>query len=653
MPITAGTVLGLASGNDASGNLDSDIYPVTLPFNFIFNGAPQNTINVSTNGFITFGSVAPATTYTLPISGTTPYDGAVAAWGRNINTVFDVNGKTGEISWETLGVAPNREIVIQWKNFRPNSSVSNTAIYVFSFQIRLQETSNTIKAVYDSGSYLVGNTAIGLTTQIGLRGSSNLDFNNRLNNVSTAFTNSSPGTANNSQQAFNTTNILPGMPPTGFTYIWTPPSCYTPKGFSIDSYTTNTASISWPVSSSNPGGYDIYYSTNNTPPTSTTVPSYQNVPGTSYVIDQLAALTKYYVWVRSNCSAGNESIWIQNPVEFTTLCTPSSVLSTMGATVCPGQPATLNATAATGITLNWYDAQTGGNLLNTGNSYTTSALAVTTNYYVGASTGEANIAAGKDIFNNSPSNGSGTTNVGLVFDALSFFRLQSVTIYPTSSTGASGSVTIDVINGDGDILHTKTENVVGSHSSSPVAHVVNLDFGIFPGTNYKLRMRNYTGISGLLFDPSANAPGGTGGNYGYPFTVPNVLSINTSTLTVAPTNTPRNDLYYYFYDWKISTRCESARTLVTATVDSNCLSTLEADAKEVIKVYPNPFLEVININKPELVKSIKITDVSGKLIRNVNQPESTLRLQDLSQGMYILILEMKNGVQQSIKVIKK
>ena len=48
--------------------------------------------------------------------------------------------------------------------------------------------------------------------------------------------------------------------------------------------------------------------------------------------------------------------------------------------------------------------------------------------------------------------------------------------------------------------------------------------------------------------------------------IPGVLSITTSTLTAAPTNTPRNDLYYYFYNWQISTGCETPKVPVVVTV---------------------------------------------------------------------------------------
>lgn len=550
-----------------------------------------------------------------------------------------------------IGTAPNREVVIQWKNFRTNVATAVTNLYSFSFQIRLQESSNIIKMVYDAGSYLAGNTAISGNAQIGLRGLDTSDFNNRLNATTVTFLNSTMGTANSSTQAFNTVDPVPGMPSTGLTYTWTPPSCYAPLGVSTSNPTVNSIDLSWVASPSAPsGGYDIYYNTSSTPPTSTTTPIISGFQGTSKTLFGLPSLTSQYVWVRANCGAGNVSVWTSQIVKFSTLCQPPSILTTAGATVCQNQTATLSATADTGAIINWYDAQTGGNFLTGGSTYTTPVLSSTTNYYVSASSGTAGLSVGKTTFTPNPSSGSGTTNFGLVFDALSFFTLERVTVYPVSASGASGTLTIDVVDGSGTVLHSKTVNVTGSPTTAPVAQVINLNFLISPGTNYKLRPGSFTGISGLLFDPSANA---TGGNYGYPFVLQNLVSINTSTLTATPTNTPKNDLYYYFYDWKVSTKCESTRTMVTASVDAGCLSTSENEKKDAVKVHPNPFSEVININKPELVKSMQITDLSGKLVRNNLKVEPVLRLNDLSQGVYILLLDMKDGSRQSIKIIKK
>jgi hypothetical protein len=72
-------------------------------------------------------------------------------------------------------------------------------------------TSNTIKTVYNNGAFLLGNTAVSSTVQVGLRGSSNSDFNNRLNTSSSEFVNSTPGTLNTSTQSFNSSSAVPGM----------------------------------------------------------------------------------------------------------------------------------------------------------------------------------------------------------------------------------------------------------------------------------------------------------------------------------------------------------------------------------------------------------------------------------------------------------
>lgn len=84
-------------------------------------------MRVSTNGFITFGATVPTTTTTAPISSALTFDGVVSAFGRDLSSFFDISGVTGSVNWETVGTAPNREIVVQWTNFRPNSSTSTSA----------------------------------------------------------------------------------------------------------------------------------------------------------------------------------------------------------------------------------------------------------------------------------------------------------------------------------------------------------------------------------------------------------------------------------------------------------------------------------------------------------------------------------------------
>ncbi|HCN48959.1 MAG TPA: hypothetical protein DIT10_07685 [Chryseobacterium sp.] len=624
----SGTVLGDATGNTAATSLDSNLYPISLPFNFVFNGTAYNSANVSTNGFITFGATAPTAGTTTPISGTAAYDGAIAAWGRDLNSVFDINGSTGNISWTTRGTAPNREVVIQWKDFRPVYTLSVTNVYLFSFQVILQETSNTIKTVYNNGAFLLGNTAVSSTVQVGLRGSSNSDFNNRLNTSSSEFVNSTPGTLNTSTQSFNSSSAVPGMPPAGLTYTWTPPSCYTPSGLSAGATTANTIAISWNASSSAPGTYDVYYSTNNTAPTSSTAPSIPPVSGTSTTLNSLAPSTTYYIWVRSNCGGGDTSMWTSLPVQVSTQCMPPSLITTTGATACTtgSTTLTLSATAAPGATIRWYDTQTGGNQLGTGNTFTTPSISSTTNYWASA----ANIGNATNVGPATPAGvGSGSaesTSWDLLFTAKTNIALNSVDIFP-GTVGQTGAIEILTASGTSITSIPFTTTVSGNTT----AQTVLLNVSLPPGT-YAMRR---TGTAKLYRN---------NGGAVFPYSTPEVV-ITGTTFSSYPS------YYFYFYNLNFTPTCESARTMVTAEI--SCMSTSETQMKEKIKVHPNPFSDYINISRPELVKSVKITDITGKLIRTINNPDSVLRLSDLSQGMYILMLEMKDGSQEQKKVIKK
>lgn len=287
-----------------------------------------------------------------------------------------------------------------------------------------------------------------------------------------------------------------------------------------------------------------------------------DIPGANsnpYTVGSSITQTMYYR-LRASCNGNtvtsNEiSVVLNNPL----------VTGTTPGSRCGPGTVTLGATGTGATTFNWYAAATGGFAIGTGASFTTPVITNTTTFYVAASTGGAtnNLGLPAQIAGTS---GAGTTNFGLVFDALAPFTLQNVTIYPISATaGLAGTVTIDVIDGTGAVLNTATVAVVGNPVAQATAQTVSLNFNIAPGTNLKLRPgARSTGITGLLFEPSATAP--PGGNYGYPFVIPGVVSINHSTLTAAPTNTPRLDLYYYFYNWTVSTGCESGRTAVVATV---------------------------------------------------------------------------------------
>jgi len=555
-PVT-GTVLGTATGNTTTTNLNSAVFVAPIPFNFNYNGIVYTTLSVSSNGFITFGATPPATATTTPISGTVAYDGAVSAFGRDLSGVFDVNGVTSSISYETVGTAPNRELVIQWSNFRPASSTSTTNVYTTSFQIRLAETAHVISVVYGNSAYTVGSTAVSGTAQVGLRGLTNADFNNRLNATSVEFNNSAAGTANSSSQAFHSINAVPGMPAAGLTYSWTPPSCFAPVGLGTAAVTTSGAEIDWDPSPVSGVTYDVYYNTTGTPPTLSTTPNITGLTATTASLGGLSPASMYYVWVRINCG-GSQSAW--SLVTFTTLC---DIL--------------------TGSYFENFDGYTG-----------------TTNGTAG-------------ILPNCWTN-LGTTNGGHI----------------SSSTSPTGSNTL--------YLWT---------SGTRIAYVALPPMNTLQSGTYK-----------LSFDAFASVTAGGILQVGYQDTTGNFVELTT--FTVPTTNT------VYPFTYNLPPLPTGVTQLVlrnpgtpanSLSIDNvayqpQSLSTAEVKQNN-LKLYPNPFVDVLYISDVANVKMATVRDLSGRVVRTVDKLERGLSLGDLLPGMYLVTLQMKDGSTHSYKTIKK
>lgn len=228
--ISGGTVFGSATSDDqvfldqtslAGFTAGSSAAGISIGFNFMFNNVIYDRIGVANDGWILFGLSALGNTavnsnssnYYTPISATSTaslnLQNRVAALAR------DLQGQTGSaLRVETLGSAPNRSLVVQWTNYRKYNAAGDN----FNFQIRLYETSNIVEIVY--GTFVNGATAG--VAEVGLRGTSNADYNNRITSAFNPWANSIAGTANNAQVNFDNTPLVPGS---GQSYKWTPPQC--------------------------------------------------------------------------------------------------------------------------------------------------------------------------------------------------------------------------------------------------------------------------------------------------------------------------------------------------------------------------------------------------------------------------------------------
>jgi hypothetical protein len=245
----------------------------SIGFNFVYNGTTYTQFAVNTNGFITLGAL-PTNSY-LPLSTGTS-NNVISAMGNDIigrgsllanrtsgSAVITITGgdislisvgdkvsgtgipagatvlsktattvtisanatsggtgfhfrfsrSTFGIRFQTIGTSPNRTLVVQWTGWQRYTTTGGFG-ELYNFQIRLNETTNTINTVYN----IQGPTsATARTFEVGLRGSSNTDFNNRTTTTNWAST--TAGTLNSSSVTLSSTV----KPTSGLIYTWTPP----------------------------------------------------------------------------------------------------------------------------------------------------------------------------------------------------------------------------------------------------------------------------------------------------------------------------------------------------------------------------------------------------------------------------------------------
>lgn len=214
------TVLATATGV-YMGSLDTDKIKVDLPFSFTFNGTSYSHLHIYPKGYVSFGDAYIGVT-TSPISfpgrGGKDFEGVISVFGSDILSSYDeVSGKASTIAYEVFGMAPNREIVFQWKHFRFYAQPLN-ANEDFNFQLKLNENGE-IRFVYDVKN--VNTWFSEKSVQVGLRGTSNADFNNRLATGASGndWNSTVQGVARNS--SVKTNGNLP-LPASGLTFIYTP-----------------------------------------------------------------------------------------------------------------------------------------------------------------------------------------------------------------------------------------------------------------------------------------------------------------------------------------------------------------------------------------------------------------------------------------------
>jgi len=229
-----------------------------------------------------------------------------------------------------------------------------------------------------------------------------------------------------------------------------------------------------------------------------------------------------------NCGA--DTIVYINLIDITLPANPSTV----GDTRCGA--GTVNLSASGSGQLDWYDQQTGGTWLNTGNTYSP-VVSSTTSFWVE----DLQLPTPQFVGPVDNTIGSGNyynNNQYLIFDVYSSCLLKSVWV----DANGAGNRTIRLMDDQGNVLQSTTVNIPDGQSTIP------LNFSLTPGTNFRL------GIQGTNNDLFRN-----NGGVNYPYTLNGLVSITSSSAG--------GGYYYFYYNWEIiGDTCISAREEVIATV---------------------------------------------------------------------------------------
>lgn len=435
-----------------TGNIDSGVVNVALPFTFQFRGAPQTSVNVSLNGFLTFGATLPLPGEVTPISSTTGYEGAVSGYGADLDLV-PASATSNVAHYTAPAPVGSRIFKVQWIVKRSNNlgtaAAAGGETSNLVFQIWLYETTNVIELHYNSVTF---NTSQPLQGQIGLRGLNNADFNNlgytngllpwpagTMTTILSGVPNTNTSTV--ITRGTSTTAAATIQPASFRLFRFTPVTCFAPGGLNVTGLTSSTATINWSAATPAPAfGYQYYVGTSATP---TGVTGTTGAGVLTAGLTSLTPGTQYYYAIRSVCSTSPSNVSSWSTVgTFTTYCLPVNVpyYEPFDGPV-PNGVTPFHAT--TGLLLPVCSSQQN---VGTGNPWVTSSA----DYYTGSGM-DQNIL----MYNGQNPGNSNPANV--------WFYTGGINLL------ASQSYTLDYLYGGTDVPSTVTNRMQVAYGTSPLS----------------------------------------------------------------------------------------------------------------------------------------------------------------------------------------
>jgi len=295
---------------------------------------------------------------------------------------------------------------------------------------------------------------------------------------------------------------------------------------------------------------------------------------------------------------------------------------------------------ADGDSVNWFEALDELIPIASGNAFTTPVVDTTTTYFAQQSLLSPGNSFGVGMTEHMGGSkyNAENINLGLIFDALADFRLDSVMTY----TDFSGKRSVVLLDSSGSVLLNTTVQIDSGVQWVPLA------FDIPAGVDYMLTTDGDTNAA--VFGVASPQLVRSKSNVEYPYTVDDVVSI---------TGTDAGEqYYYYFYNWQITSApkyCIGERKPVLVVVEDTSTSVIIL-SEGTLKAYPNPTSDVVTIevdNSFDFDYEIRyaVRSIDGRKVRSgIWQPGTQISMRGLPSGMYHVEL-LGEGVVGIVRIV--
>ena len=277
-PLSGGTALTFSSLDDGT------VQDVPIGFTFEFCGVPYTEVSICTNGWISFGNVS--LTSTSNSTGSAIYPAIMPLWD-------DISGQSGVVSHLTSGTPGSQVFTVEWLNWTWYYKNTTPIPIVISFQAKLYEATGRIEYVYRQEADPINGSP---SATIGIMKSST-DYQTLSNSTATPTASSTTFTT-----SINT------KPANGQLYRWDPPPpCPGILPITVSNYNSTAVDFGWGTATG-AVGYEWAVDTNpDKGPAGTTTINTATTTTASQA--GLTPATRYYIHVRSKCSAVSYSKW--------------------------------------------------------------------------------------------------------------------------------------------------------------------------------------------------------------------------------------------------------------------------------------------------------------------------------------------------------